>query len=142
MICNKCNEQQSVDNFSWKNKSKGTRNTTCKKCFREYAKEHYQSNLKMYKDKASRNRKSYRSRGKLFIIEYLRSNPCVDCGEDDINVLEFDHKEPLNNHKSPRLTSLVAQSLDRIKQEISKCDVRCANCHTRKTRQHNGTLRT
>lgn len=68
---------------------------------------------------------------KDFVSTYLQTHPCVDCGETDPVVLEFDHvrgEKVCNvshamNHC--RLTDLFV--------EIEKCDVRCANCHKRKT---------
>ena len=67
------------------------------------------------------------------VFEYLRANPCVDCGETDIAVLEFDHRE--RHSKELTVAELVAQgySLTRVMDEIGKCDVRCANCHRRRT---------
>lgn len=140
MVCRRCEQEKDQDEFSWRKKNIN-RATICKACHRIMAKMHYQNNKEYYKKKSNQNRKSYKIRGKKFLIEYLQSHPCVDCGEDDIEVLQFDHTIELNNWKAPRVTSLVAQSLNKIKEEIAKCDVRCANCHVRKTRRLAGTLR-
>ena len=66
-------------------------------------------------------------------MEYLSTHPCVDCGETDIVVLEFDHlgkDKKLDDvaHMIPR-----GYSLDKIKKEIAKCEVVCCNCHRRRT---------
>lgn len=62
---------------------------------------------------------------------YLLTHPCVDCGEIDTMILEFDHREPEN--KDFNIFRGVPQfGFDRLKAEIEKCDVRCCNCHTRR----------
>src|SRR5207302_6595194 len=64
--------------------------------------------------------------------DYLRSHPCVDCGETDIVTLQFDHRDRATKRKEVAL--LVVQTAWSIVQtEIAKCDVRCANCHRRRT---------
>ncbi|HUQ34490.1 MAG TPA: hypothetical protein VM095_20380 [Pyrinomonadaceae bacterium] len=66
------------------------------------------------------------------IYEYLEGHPCVDCGESDPIVLEFDH---VRGKKSYAVSSLGWRlvSWDSVMKEIAKCDVRCANCHRRRT---------
>lgn len=139
-VCSKCQISKPEDEFSWKKKGV-KRASVCKACQRELARSHYNANKQYYKDKSKKNRKNYRDRGKVYLVEYLMNHPCVDCGNDDIEVLQFDHVQELNNCKAPRVTSLVNESLARIKKEIDKCEVRCANCHVRKTRRASGTLR-
>jgi hypothetical protein len=65
--------------------------------------------------------------------EYLLSHPCVDCGESDPLVLEFDHR----SGKRAAISDLMRNhaSWQVISAEIAKCDVRCANCHKRRTAQ-------
>jgi hypothetical protein len=65
------------------------------------------------------------------VRSYKTQHPCVDCGESDFRVLQFDHRDPLKKlfaigqgDRWP-LAALVA--------EIAKCDIRCANCHSRRT---------
>lgn len=67
------------------------------------------------------------------LIFFLKTNPCVDCKESDIVVLEFDH---VRGVKLANVSDLVnrACSLKKIKEEIDKCEVRCANRNRRKTR--------
>jgi hypothetical protein len=72
-----------------------------------------------------------------WINDYLRSHPCVDCGEIDPIVLEFDHV----SGKEHNISSMLTYSLDRIKQEIERCEVRCANCHCRVTHARRGSYR-
>ena len=63
---------------------------------------------------------------------HLEGHPCVDCGERDIVVLEFDHVlQPKLGEISVMVYKRV--SLTRFKREIEKCVVRCANCHRRRT---------
>lgn len=66
-----------------------------------------------------------------FILEYLEANPCVDCGEADPVVLEFDHRGDKRCSVSDAVRKGLGQKT--IAAEIAKCDVRCANCHRRKT---------
>ena len=65
------------------------------------------------------------------ICDYLAIHPCVDCGEMDIVVLEFDH---IRGNKIMAVGHLIGKaSTKRLEEEMAKCVVRCANCHRRKT---------
>jgi hypothetical protein len=74
-----------------------------------------------------------------YVYRYLLSNPCVDCGENDPVVLEFDHV----GRKSYGINRLITNncSLDRLVAEIAQCQMRCANCHRRKTIKQFGSYR-
>jgi hypothetical protein len=63
----------------------------------------------------------------------------VDCGESDPIVLEFDHVRGVKRGEISRLKTMV--SLETLAEEIAKCDVRCANCHRRKTHRDGDHLR-
>lgn len=70
------------------------------------------------------------------ILKHLGSHPCIDCGEGDPVVLEFDHvrgKKKMNVSRMVKTCGLVT-----LNEEIAKCDVRCANCHRRVTAKRNG----
>jgi hypothetical protein len=69
---------------------------------------------------------------------HLSSHPCVDCGEADATVLEFDHRDPRT--KRANVSSLLqsAHAWATVQREIDKCDVRCANCHRRRTAESRG----
>jgi len=71
------------------------------------------------------------SRNLAFAYSYLERNPCVDCGRSELNILDFDHV----GSKTGTVLTLARNSvgLDRLQQEISQCEVRCANCHRRRT---------
>lgn len=56
----------------------------------------------------------------------------MDCGEQDPVVLEFDHINPAE--KTQSVASLISRyQVSRLMEEIEKCEVRCANCHRRRT---------
>jgi transposase-like protein len=69
----------------------------------------------------------------------LSRSPCVDCGERDPLVLEFDHLRD----KRDDVTRLAWHccSLATIDAEIEKCEIRCANCHRRATASRAGHFR-
>lgn len=65
---------------------------------------------------------------------YKRRKKCCDCGyNDNPHALEFDHLDP--SQKSRTVASMMNFSWERIKEEIAKCVVRCANCHQIKSVQ-------
>jgi hypothetical protein len=61
--------------------------------------------------------------------EYKKTLRCEDCGQDHPATLEFHHLNPTK--KDFNVSRLIAQStsLRRLKEEMAKCVVLCANCH-------------
>lgn len=90
-VCYGCKEQKPLGEFSFKNKKEDKRNLNCKNCHNTYVRNHYQENKETYYKKAKKRQKEVITRNREFIISYLETHPCVDCGETDIQVLEFDH---------------------------------------------------
>jgi hypothetical protein len=104
-----------------------------------YKREHYERNKQRYVDAAlARNRKLRLERTE-WLLEYFDSHPCVDCGETDPLVLEFDH---LHDKEFQVGSMLSYRRWTAVLAEIDKCEVRCANCHRRITAYRRGTLKT
>ncbi|MGR0319109.1 hypothetical protein [Agromyces sp. ZXT2-3] len=70
---------------------------------------------------------------------YLLEHPCVDCGEADIRVLDFDHRVGTRKVAEVMKLAKAAYSWERVAAEIAKCDVRCRNCHAIATYQRIGS---
>ena len=127
--------------FNFKNRATGRRQPYCKPCSRAYVRDHYSRNKRYYVDKAQARKAFYLPRLHEHLLEYLRTHPCVDCGETDLAVLEFDHIEP--RAKKANVGDLIKRRRGWriISAEIEKCVVRCANCHRRRTAQQFGWYR-
>ena len=88
------------------------------------------------KDKMIQRAKEHNNTQKVILREYVKnyllSHPCVDCGESDIIVLEFDH---ITDDKKYNIANMYSggHSIETVQREINKCEVRCANCHRRIT---------
>jgi hypothetical protein len=129
-ICTGCLIEKPINSFSFKNRAKGTRQSKCNACSRILIKSHYQNNREYYLSKAKKRNEQMKYVIRMFMWNYLSVHPCVDCGESDPIVLEFDHI----SDKIGAVSELFHKaSLNVVKNEISKCEVRCANCHRRKT---------
>ena len=90
--------------------------------------QHYLKNKEVMKKRAVIfKRKSYK-RNVEYLKDYLSIHPCIDCGNTDIRVLDFDH---VYGKKYKEVTTLARNgaSLKKISAEIAKCEIRCANCH-------------
>lgn len=137
-VCTKCLREQPLDEFhSVLRRGKAYTYPYCKQCHRGYTRQHYRDNKQTYVERATirtaRVRTEYRAR----LGDYLRAHPCVDCGESDIVVLQFDHVRGVKTANVSQLFRVLA-SWDTIMAEIAKCDVRCANCHFRRTAASRG----
>tara|TARA_B100000780_G_scaffold279102_1_gene255585 strand:- start:656 stop:1132 length:477 start_codon:yes stop_codon:yes gene_type:complete len=92
------------------------------------SKKHYEANKKKIKARSKSRNTTQRDKNREYIKQHKRENPCIDCGEKNIVLLECDH---VRGDKFKCVSDMVkgAYSLASIKKEVEKCDVRCANCH-------------
>jgi hypothetical protein len=72
------------------------------------------------------------------LVQFLSEHPCVDCGEDDVLVLEFDH---MSEKEFGIANGVRSRSWDAVLREMEKCEVVCANCHRRRTALRAGFTR-
>ena len=101
---------------------------------KEYHRNYYHT--KVDKKRKLRLQKERRVRIQTVVWNYLLHHPCVDCGETDPVVLDFDH---VRGEKFSTIADALrlGWSEKRLFSEIEKCEVRCANCHRRVTAVRN-----
>lgn len=133
-MCRRCNTEKFDDAFGRK---KNKLQAYCRDCNRSYEREHYRNNTDVYRDR--RNDYAQKQSGEVFLnlIDYLKQHPCVDCGEADVIVLQFDHVRGEKTHNIADLLHGRTRWVT-VEREIEKCDVRCANCHIRRTARQFG----
>ena len=112
------------------------RSGLCKEHRREYVKQHYRENKDKYIAKAVKSNKAYGERNRQWLIGYLRTKEWVDCGNTDIEVLQFDHR--VREEKTKMVYKFLHSNLARLQEEVAKCDIRCANCHMKRSRRQMG----
>jgi len=113
-----------------------TKNTkTCTQCFQTLPRtlEYFHSNGKHYfssKCKPCHNEynKNRDNRTRKWYKEYKQTLFCVQCGFDDYRALVFHHRDP--STKSFTVSNHTNRSRENLLNEIAKCDVLCANCHS------------
>lgn len=121
--CPSCKQDKDIDQFHPSKRWKDGRYPYCKKCDLD-------------------KRDSKRHQTKLKVLDYLKTHPCIDCGNSNPVVLEFDHREKKRSRKHAISTMLNDRaSWSKIEQEIANCDIRCANCHRIKTAKENGCFK-
>jgi hypothetical protein len=132
--CGRCKEEKMLECFRVKDKIKGTIQSFCIDCNKAYNKEHYKANRQSYIDKAKVYRDAFGRKPtpqELYLYEVKCNAKCADCGESDPIVLTFDHRD--RSLKSFTIASGKSKTIEEIKLEIEKCDIRCFNCHAKIT---------
>jgi hypothetical protein len=129
--CLGCQQTKPVSEFNWKNKTRGRRHVRCRVCTRAQVSHHYHNNQSYYVEKARRGKRVVIDLHHRLIVDYLSTHPCVDCGEADLVCLEFDHVRGRKEQSIGRMLGNYPWAA--IEAEIAKCEVRCANCHRRRT---------
>lgn len=104
-----------------------------KEYMKAYLKRHYSNNKAAYIERAKRHNAKARTDVRAWVTSYLKEHPCVDCGEDDVIVLEFDHRPGVEKKFNFGDACNRGAAISTLKSEAEKCDVRCANCHRRIT---------
>lgn len=101
------------------------------------SRKYYEANKAKVKARTREYTTRVRKTVREWIRDYLREHPCVDCGETNPIVLEFDHVRGKKEFNIGEATS-KGRSLKRVQAEVEKCEVRCANCHRQKTYKEAG----
>nr|QYA18335.1 restriction endonuclease HNH [Clandestinovirus] len=114
-VCPSCDQLKSAEDFSKYKSTKDGLDDQCKLC----------------------KRLQYRKRMRVCATIYMEwftehGSKCVDCGNDDINVMEADH---IHRETKTRNVSYlrVKGSQERFTAELQKCVPRCACCHRIRT---------
>ncbi len=130
--CCICKRELLVSFFNKHARSKDGLQSHCRDCNRERSQVYYQRHYEKHKKVVIARSKRVRQEHARRIFEFLETHPCVDCGETDPVVLEFDH---VRGRKISAVCSMLrlGKAWQRIVEEINKCEIRCANCHRRKT---------
>jgi hypothetical protein len=130
--CGKCARELPYEAF---NRMKDGLQHWCRDCFRDY----FRSRGDLHRRQSAAARRKRVAAARRHVAEHLRANPCVDCGEADLRVLDFDHVAD----KVALVSALAAWGAPtaRLDAEIAGCEVRCANCHRRATARRAGWSR-
>lgn len=136
-ICTLCQQSFGLDCFNKKKSSPDGLQNVCRECNRARSKRYYKENHDKHRLAVRERNVILASRNREYVAEYLKTHPCVDCGNSDIRVLEFDH---IRGTKVNGVGKLMGDghSIAVIQTEIDKCEVRCRNCHTIKTYERIG----
>lgn len=136
--CGRCGAEKPVEEFAWRRKAQGQRDNYCRSCRAAYKQEHYAANRRRYIESAIRRKRAVVAERIVYLIDHFESHPCVDCGESDPIMLEFDH---LRDKEFGIGTGFRDRNWQSVLDEMAKCEVVCANCHRRRTAKRGGFAR-
>ena len=150
--CTKCGERKRLADYSltthWRKKRAADPKRykgMCKKCCRAPSANQVDANFKSDlrpRERISRTpqeqlalnatyKRAARRAVRIKALEYVAEKGCCDCGTHDPRVLEFDHIDPAEKHST--VARLLGDGFgwgsEKLRQEIRKCRVICANCH-------------
>src|SRR5438132_4280497 len=91
--CCRCGQTKDINEFTLRDRLKGVLHSYCRECHARWNREHYQRNKATYIANARRHNAIYQAENLLRLIDYLLAHPCLDCGEPDLLVLDFDHRD-------------------------------------------------
>ena len=130
--CSACHVDKPTADFSFNDRGRGTLNSYCRPCHAAYRHAHYLANKPDYVRRAIAQVRGRRDLNRREVVRYLATHPCVDCGIANPVLLEFDHRDPRQKVMNVGIM-IVSRRWLRVRAEIDKCDVRCVNCHRRRT---------
>lgn len=126
--CCTCKETKQSDQFYRSKETSTGHDKRCKKC--RAANSHQQNRYKRRRVLAN----------KFKLLDYMADKRCVDCGFDDPVALQFDH---VRGSKTMAISEMISRkvSWESLLEELEKCDIRCANCHQKKSAKDLGWYR-
>ena len=128
--CSRCREEKENKEFYVNRTRLNGFQSECKKCLK--SRYRYKGNEDKYKEWTRMGNERLDN-----LVNGLKNNPCTDCGKKYPHyVMEFDH---IKDEKFMGICQMKNRrmSIEKIKEEISKCELVCANCHRERTNKRN-----
>ena len=110
----------------------------CRDCNRASSRRYYAANREAHVRTIVERTARHREEAKRFLVDYLRAHACVDCGNRDLRVLDFDHRPGEGKRSDVMRMVKDGFSIARIQDEIARCDARCRNRHAIVTLERSG----
>lgn len=136
-FCTNCQTEKDISEFRPNKTKKDGYQHYCGECDRNFQQQWYRKNKERLVNKAKISNKRNNANMHIFMLDFLQGKSCLRCGEDNILVLEFDHLKD----KKFQLSSMANRSKNQVIEEISKCQILCANCHKIKTHEQRNTYK-
>ncbi len=129
--CGRCGAIKPLTGFHRDRSRNDGRQNYCRECNIEQMIAYHAVNGDRCRARINQRKRLLRERNKRWLLAYLLGHPCVDCGERDPIVLDFDHLRD----KRLNISALANRGArwEVVLSEIEKCEVVCANCHRRRT---------
>ena len=150
--CRTCGENKRLADFAYTGNWRRTRaadpkryKLDCKKCTRAPSATKVDPNFKPRRTRkpavvrtaaegragAAQYKRRTRRATRVKVLAYMAEKGCCECGTHDPRVLEFDHIDPSSKHAN--ISTLISNGnswgSEKLREEIRKCRVICANCH-------------
>lgn len=125
--CARCSKWVLLEDFQTYTRKNGkTYYAWCRECTAQYKRENPWSQTKLGQLRDE----------KRALVEKLKTAPCTDCGQSFPSVcMDFDH---VRGTKVKAIAQMVGQtwSVERLLEELKKCELVCSNCHRIRTNVH------
>ncbi len=135
--CRTCKTWKPKAEFNYRDAERGLLQYDCRRC----AQAHRRNSYAIHRETSRTSNDEWTRRAvetaRKYVYEYLSSHPCVDCGNNNILTLTFDH---VRGEKRGNVSDMVhrGRSIETIKTEMEKTEVVCFNCHMRRERKRRG----
>jgi len=132
--CTRCGKNKDNSEFNIRDLKHGYLQHVCRDCQRQQMRDRYSSNREKVLEINRAATKKSQIQAAIFIRDYLSDKACIDCGEDDIAVLTFDH---VRGEKKYNISNMISRgyNIETIKRELEKTEIVCFNCHMRRERK-------
>jgi hypothetical protein len=130
--CTKCKKPRPLHFFAVK--TTGRQDSWCRPCYATEARRRRKQPSELSQKAQQISERARRAKAAAYTLSFLKTHPCIACGEADPVVLDFDHIRGVKRYGVFYMVS-HQWGLKSIQEEIDKCQVLCANCHRRKTAQ-------
>lgn len=130
--CSICKDVKLTVEFNKNKTKKDGLATFCKDCNKKASNRYYTLNKVKHKAAVYEQKKKNVQAMRQYVYDLSKAKGCIDCSETDPIVLDFDH---VRGKKVLAIGNMVPQncSFATLQEELAKCEIRCSNCHRRKT---------
>jgi hypothetical protein len=133
--CSRCNKRKTLDRFAKKATGRDGLSARCKDCQRVYWDQYYQDreNKQRHITRTTASNQARRVRLRV-MVQGLKAVPCTDCGRKyPYYVMQFDHLPGTLKIAEVAYLARTGVGEDKLRKEMAKCEVVCANCHCIRT---------